>query len=204
MKKLMALTLAMMLFCGAALAEEEKNVTFPFGLTGYETIEECGERLSEIFGEPEYKNTDTAYTLKIETNYKLYNMTVTRVLAEIGNPDYKNLSLIHLDMFDTADISGINDLLDIFVFATENYGNRFDSTPISNQIDLNGNSIMYTLREEVDQIKEAILAKEKFEYTSHWMTLSDDETWLFVLKVNGYGTSKFGTTLAWFRKQSGE
>ena len=201
MKKYIALVLCLLLLPWA-YADSEKTVNFPFGITGEESLEECAEILSSTFGEGEFNHSDEKYSMYvINCDHELYGMKATRV-ATIAHKDTGKISFVEVSLRDNAKTNGIMNLLEIVLFAFDNYGNMFNSQPIKNNIDLNGNKVYYAAAEEMHQIEDAIMSKQNFEYTASWMSTFDDYTMLFVINVKGNGTDSYYTTLDWNRSWS--
>lgn len=195
MKRLILFVFALML-CVGARAEESKGVTFPFGLTGFETLEQCGAVLSGYFGEGFPNPSDEYDFYRIECSESLYNMDLLNVTAAIKHGSH-TVNLLAVSLVDTADLSGMNHLLDIVLFAYENYGQMFRSEPIRNDIDLNGNPRVYTTQEEMDQLLTAFNNGQPFTYLAEWMTVDDTYATIFQIKVESVGGDRFLTSLYW-------
>jgi hypothetical protein len=180
-----------------AYADLSRTVTFPFGITGEESIEECGEILSGIFGEGEYDDSNEKFFMYvIPCDYDLYGMKAKRVAA-LARKDSGKVCYIQVSLVDDAKINGILNLMDIMLFAFDNYGNMFNSEPVKSEIDLNGNRKYYTAAEEMQQVEDALTSKQAFKYRANWMSAFEDYTMLFVIESEGNGTDNYYTTLNW-------
>ena len=198
MKKYFTLVVVMIAVgFSSVFAESRKEVGFPFGLTGHETLEQCGEILSGIFGEGKMEDSEKFDIYAIDCDYLFYNMTAYGVFAMRQKDSDDRVNLLTIRLKDKADLNGCNNLLDIFLFAVDNYGNRYNSDPVRKQIDINGNQRRYTFSEEIDQLMEAIEKQQLFEYKSDWFTPTDNNNVIFIITVTGKGGNEFYTSLSW-------
>ena len=137
LKKVIATVAVGAMLAVPARAEEERAVSFPYGLTGFETLQECSEVMSERFGEGEFTETEDSFSYIIRRpEEKLYEMSIDYILCNENKDDNdESIDNVIIRLYDDTSLDAYSRLLDLFLFAQTNYGRKLASVPVKNQTD---------------------------------------------------------------------